>query len=146
IVWAETAHEIKMATVPSGIYLSKTCFMLIGEKLKYFQAIGNSNLIDWYARKSIHQLGQTGICASGYFMEQLPIPPITPQNLSIAEQIEKLVDQMLDAQKLYHNAKTESDKKLYKHKIDLIDKQIDTLVYELYGLTENEIKIIEESL
>ena len=30
--------------------------------------------------------------------------------------------------------------------IDAADNQIDTLVYELYGLTENEIKIVEESI
>ena len=40
--------------------------------------------------------------------------------------------------------KSENDKKLYQQKIDLIDKQIDSLVYELYNLTDEEIKIIEK--
>jgi hypothetical protein len=30
-----------------------------------------------------------------------------------------------------------------QRQIDATDKQIDTLVYELYGLTEEEIKIVE---
>ncbi len=56
-----------------------------------------------------------------------------------------LVEQMLEAQKEAHSdkLKTETDKKLAKQRIDIIDKQIDTLVYELYDLTEEEIKIVE---
>jgi adenine-specific DNA-methyltransferase len=57
-----------------------------------------------------------------------------------------LVTQMLAAQKQFHSAKSESDKKHYQQKIDLLDKQIDALVYELYGLTEEEIKVVEGSL
>jgi hypothetical protein len=33
-----------------------------------------------------------------------------------------------------------------KAKIDSTDKEIDRMVYELYGLTEEEIKIIEQSV
>ena len=56
-----------------------------------------------------------------------------------------LVEQMLEAQKETHSdkSKTETDKKLLQQRIDIIDKQIDTLVYELYGLTEEEIRIVE---
>ena len=56
-----------------------------------------------------------------------------------------LAEQMLEAQKEAHSDKniTETDKKLAKQRIDILDKQIDTLVYELYGLTEEEIKIVE---
>ena len=52
------------------------------------------------------------------------------------------VDEMLLAQKEYHSAK-ESDKPVLKQKVDAIDAQIDTLVYELYGLTEEEIRVVE---
>ena len=45
------------------------------------------------------------------------------------------VDQMLLAQKEYHSAK-ESDKPVLKQKVDAI-------VYELYRLTEEEIRIVE---
>lgn len=40
-------------------------------------------------------------------------------------------------------AKSDSDKKLYEQKIAMLDKKIDDLVYKLYGLTEEEIKIVE---
>jgi len=43
----------------------------------------------------------------------------------------------------FQKAKTESDKEYLQRKCDSIDKQIDKLVYQLYGLTEEEIKIVE---
>jgi hypothetical protein len=36
-----------------------------------------------------------------------------------------------------------TDKQVYQHQIQAIDRQIDVLVYELYGLTEEEIEIVE---
>lgn len=44
------------------------------------------------------------------------------------------------------SVRLEQDKKLYKTQIDLLDHQIDTLVYKLYDLTKEEIKVVEESL
>jgi Tfp pilus assembly PilM family ATPase len=53
---------------------------------------------------------------------------------------------MLELQKKYHEAKMERDKELYERQINFVDKQIDRLVYDLYGLTEEEIEIIEKSI
>jgi len=39
---------------------------------------------------------------------------------------------------------TERDKELYERQIKVVDAQIDGLVYELYGLTEDEVKVVEE--
>lgn len=50
---------------------------------------------------------------------------------------------MLETQKRFHYDKTNADKKLFNHKIDIIDKQIDEMFYELYKLIEEEIKIVE---
>ena len=36
------------------------------------------------------------------------------------------------------------DKELYEGQIRIVDAQIDRLVYDLYGLTEEEIRIVEE--
>lgn len=54
-----------------------------------------------------------------------------------------LTTQMLIAKKEYNQAKTESDKNYLERKCESLDNQIDKLVYELYGLTEEEIKIVE---
>jgi adenine-specific DNA-methyltransferase len=56
----------------------------------------------------------------------------------------QLVDQMLEAKKQLASARTERDKTFYENKCATLDRQIDSLVYELYGLTEAEIAIVEE--
>jgi hypothetical protein len=50
---------------------------------------------------------------------------------------------MLELQKKYHDARMERDKELYGRQIKIVDAQIDKQVYELYGLTEGEIKVVE---
>jgi predicted nucleic acid-binding Zn-ribbon protein len=56
-----------------------------------------------------------------------------------------LVEQILDLHKRLKAAKTPDDKTRLQRQIDATDKQIDQLVYELYGLTEEEIEIVEEA-
>jgi len=53
---------------------------------------------------------------------------------------------MLTTKKQLHEAKTESDKSYLERKCSSIDKQIDEFVYQLYGLMEEEIKIVEGSV
>ena len=40
----------------------------------------------------------------------------------------------------------ERDKELYERQIRIVDAQIDRLVYDLYGLTEGEVKVVEGDL
>ena len=50
---------------------------------------------------------------------------------------------LLELQKKYHDARMERDKELYERQIKIVDAQIDGLVYDLYGLTEEEVKVVE---
>ena len=59
------------------------------------------------------------------------------------DKLVSLVDNMLELQKKYYEARMDRDKELYERQINIVDAQIDRLVYDLYGLTEKEIKIIE---
>jgi hypothetical protein len=52
---------------------------------------------------------------------------------------------MLELQKKYHETRMEQDKELYERQIKIIDAQIDNPVYELYGLTDEEIRVVEEN-
>jgi len=52
-----------------------------------------------------------------------------------------LVDNMLELQKKYHEARMDRDKELYERQIRIVDAQIDRLVYDLYGLMEEEVGI-----
>ena len=54
-----------------------------------------------------------------------------------------LVENMLELQKKYYKTRMERDKELYERQIKIVDKQIERLVYELYGLTEEEVKVVE---
>jgi len=54
-----------------------------------------------------------------------------------------LVDSMLSLNKQLHEARTPHEQTSLQRQIEATDRQIDALVYELYGLTEEEIKIVE---
>ena len=56
-----------------------------------------------------------------------------------------LVDRMLALHKQLHEARTPHDEIALQRQIEATDRQIDALVYELYGLTEEEIKIVENA-
>ena len=56
------------------------------------------------------------------------------------------MDAMLDPHKQLQTARTETDKRQIQTLFEHTDRQIDQLVCELYGLTEKEITIVEESV
>jgi hypothetical protein len=57
----------------------------------------------------------------------------------------KLVDRTLDLHKKLAAAKVPAEKTRLQRQINTTDSAIDNLTYELYNLTPEEIKIIEES-
>jgi hypothetical protein len=56
-----------------------------------------------------------------------------------------LVTQMLDLNKRLQDAKLEHEKTLLSRQVEATDAAIDKVVYELYGLIEEEIKIVEQT-
>lgn len=79
----------------------------------------------------------------------MPICPINfsnPADKALHDQMVELVNQMLKLHKQIASTKTDHDKIVIQRQIDATDRQIDQLVYELYGLTAEEIKIVEEGL
>jgi len=56
-----------------------------------------------------------------------------------------LVERMLELHKCLASARASADREMYQRQIEATDREIDQLVYELYGLTEDEIEIIEAS-
>lgn len=57
----------------------------------------------------------------------------------------KLVEQMMELYQRLLTAKTPQEQTSLERQIAATDSQIDRLVYDLYGLTPEEIKIVEES-
>ena len=54
-----------------------------------------------------------------------------------------LVERMFDLNKRLPETKTDQERTIIERQIAATDKEIDELVYELYGLTEEEIAIVE---
>ena len=59
--------------------------------------------------------------------------------------IVRQVERMLSLHKELDAARTPVDKTAIGRQIEATDRQIDQLVYELYGLTDDEIRIVEEA-
>ncbi len=75
-----------------------------------------------------------------------PVPTIDPTNPTDQAQhgqMVTLVERMLDLHPQLAAAKVPQAKTMLQRQIEATDRQIDTLVYELYGLTDEEIKIVE---
>jgi Txe/YoeB family toxin of Txe-Axe toxin-antitoxin module len=77
-------------------------------------------------------------------MEKVPIRSINFSDPSDKERHDKmiaLVERMLELHK--RNPRTPQEQEMVKREIESTDRRIDALVYEVYGLTEEEIKIVE---
>lgn len=79
-------------------------------------------------------------------LRKLPIRKVLSEETNTHDKIVLLVDQILESKKQLLNYKTESEKEYLEKKVVALDRQIDSLVYELYKLTDEEIKIIEENI
>jgi len=109
--------------------------------LKYLLGLLNSKLLNYYYQKKFTNESALTNAISTKNLFEFPIPSISGKD---QQNIIDTVNQMLEVQKKFHSAKTEADKKIYQQKIDILDKQIDQEVYKLYGLTAEEIRIIEK--
>ncbi|GAA7049155.1 DUF7149 domain-containing protein [Helicobacter pylori] len=116
-------------------YAEATSFILTGEHLRYLLGMLHSKLIT-FAFKTFYAgggLGESGYRYKKAFIERLPIPKITPQNQELAHKITDGAKAILEAKEKDPKANTQK-----------LEKEIDALVYRLYNLTDEEIKIIEE--
>ena len=80
------------------------------------------------------------------YVSQIPIRTINfsdPTDVARHDRIVSLVEQMLSLNKQLKEARTPHEQTALQRQIEATDEQIDALVYELYGLTEEEIKIVE---
>ena len=115
--------------------------------LLYLLGLLNSRLLRWYFPHVSAPFRGGWLSANRQFLSQLPILIINfsdPADKARYDKIVELVNRMLELHKQLASAKTPDDKTRLQRQIDTTDHQIDNLVYELYGLTEKEIKIVEE--
>ncbi|EGA8578049.1 class I SAM-dependent DNA methyltransferase [Campylobacter jejuni] len=99
--------------------------------LKYLIANLNSSISKFWIKNNATTLGD-GIYGAKIYIEKLPIPKINSKNEKIADELINLVDEILKAKEQDKNANTQK-----------LENKINSLVYKLYNLNEEEIKIIE---
>jgi adenine-specific DNA-methyltransferase len=131
IIWGEISDKPKFAYDETGYYAEATTFVMTGNNLKYLLAILNSRLSEWYFNQISTTTGMGTNRWKKYKIELLPIK--IPTN-SIVSNLEALVDRIIANKK-------ESDDSSYS----LLECQIDQLVYQLYGLTDEEIEMVENA-
>ncbi|MBI5729358.1 MAG: N-6 DNA methylase [Candidatus Magasanikbacteria bacterium] len=108
-----------------------------GFDLKLILGIVNSKLIDKWVHSTFGNLLEIKINQ----LEQIPIPVIKQKDSSV---IKKLVDTILGLNKKIIDIPENSDQwQRLKEEIVKTDQKIDEEVYKLYGLTEEEIKVVE---
>jgi predicted RNA methylase len=112
------------------------------EDLKYLMAVLSSSLMNfWCVNYLADDMNKS-------YLQRLPIRTVDlndPNDSARYKRMMNLADQMLAFDEKLAQAKTPQAQHLLQQQIEITDHQIDQLVYELYGLTEEEIAIVEES-
>jgi Alw26I/Eco31I/Esp3I family type II restriction m6 adenine DNA methyltransferase len=145
----QQTRRLKASIAPQGYFCAHTTNYLLpkdpGASLPYILGLLNSKLLDFYFKlfNSTNHLPAREI-------ERLPIPQIdfdNPSDKKRHDDLVTLVDRMLELNRrlapIRNTACAEREELL--RQIKQTDQEIDNLVYDLYGLTEEERKIVEEA-
>ena len=133
IVWSETAQEMKFSIVEEQYMTDKTTFIMISPYDNYLMALCNSKIVEYYVRITASLLGNKGISCSKIFMEN--IPAILPNRIdkSDRDKISQLISEIVNLYKQHKNYIKQ-------------EKQLDTMIYNLYHLTEKDQTFIIQYL
>jgi hypothetical protein len=148
IIFPDIATTPRFAWDESGFYGANTIYFIPRHDL-YLLGLLNSNLGNFYFAKTCAGLEgktETYLRFFGQYLEGFPVRPINfsdPADKSRHDRMVKLVEQMLALNQKLAAAKTGHEQTTLQRQIDATDQQIDALVYELYGVNEDEIRIME---
>lgn len=159
IVWQRVTKENTFALAEKDTFILDSMAFLsnIEKEKKYLLGILNSKLIYFYLNQYTHKYGNNGFLLSNQYVEKLPIKPynneielenkvdlILENNKKLSSYKEllgrakknKKYDEIIDLEKLVEKTQDEIKK---------LDYEINQMVYKIYELTVDEIKIIENS-
>lgn len=114
-----------------GTYLlSNSAYFIVSDKCLFLTGILNSSLIEYcFSRFYCTKLGTSGIRWLAQNIVNIPIPSATSDQM---QSVSSLVEQVIETKRFDPSADTST-----------LEYEIDQIVYQLYGLTEEEIKIVE---
>ncbi|MBM4463495.1 MAG: hypothetical protein FJ012_09235 [Chloroflexi bacterium] len=98
-----------------------------------------STFCNWYAYNLVYNRAIRTMHFIDYYVTQIPIPKCVVQNPNRQKPIVDIVDQILAITK--HEDYLSNPAK--QNKVKELERQIDRMVYELYGLTPEEIAVVE---
>ena len=117
----------------------------VKEDVRYFLALFNSNLINYYYQTF---LKSTKKVFSEIQARQVKVLPIKNGSETEQQKINTLVDKMLSLSKRLKELgdKLTDERARIEEEIIKTDTEIDNLLYKVYGITDEEKKVIEDSL
>ena len=128
IIYPDIYEHQSFAIDKDGLFAGNTCYFIPTSET-WLCGLLNSQLIEWFYTMITNSIRGGYLRAFSDYMKQIPIPnPTKPQRTAI----EKLVKKCLDAKKGDRHADTSE-----------LEKECDRLVYKLYQLTYEEVKIID---
>ncbi len=149
IIFPDIAKSPRFFPDSAGTYLSNTAYCL-GSGDRYLVAILNSRL-SWFAISNIAipfgmRAGEFRYRLFYQYMEKVPIRQIDSKSKpdrARHDRLVALVDTMLDLHAKLADTKSPVLEDNLRRQIAATDKAIDAIVYELYGLTPDEIALVE---
>lgn len=126
--------EPKFSYVDFDCYVSATFYVIKTQRInvKYLTAILNSKLIAFWLKHKGKMQGNNYQIDKEPLLN-IPIVDTNSKNKKLADELINLVDEILKAKEQDKNANTSP-----------LEEKINNMVYKIYNLTEEEIKIIEE--
>ena len=124
LVWMDLTDRGRFAYDDQSMFCMDTTFVMTGKSVKYLCAVLNSTLATWFMQNTALTSGMGVARWKRFTVERIPVP-----KLSIAKQhpFVRLVDRILKVKAADPDADTSE-----------LEEQIDRLVYDLYGLTDEE--------
>ncbi len=123
-----------------NFYCSNTAYLISNADI-YLLGILNSKLITFFYRNLLASYRGGYLRFFFQYMVQIPIK----STKKTFNNVVNLVERMIDLHKQLASAKHPQDKNVLQRQIETTDHQINRLVYELYGLTDEEIAIVEKT-
>jgi adenine-specific DNA-methyltransferase len=148
IIYPIIAPEPRFSLDSEGFLINDKLFVLPTDSL-FLLGVLNSRLAHFFFSSVCARLEGSGDCYYEYraqFVEKFPTRKIDfshEADKSRHDRMVQFVEQMLEAKKQLAAAQMEKDRTYFENKCTSLDRQINALVYDLYGLTEAEIKIVE---
>jgi hypothetical protein len=146
IVYPIIASECRFTLDDMGYFINDKLFTLPSDDLSLL-GILNSRLANFYfgcVCAALEGSGDRYLEFRAQYVDKFPVPNIFT-SWDQGSKLASMAERMLELHERLAGASVERERTVIGHQIAATDRQIDRLVYELYGLTDDEIRIVEEA-